>query len=110
MSRQAGLPIPDALRPRVQPGGHDVRALLEQLARIGVRRVYVDGGELIQSFLREDWIDRLVVTTIPVLLGQGRPLWGPLPADRAWTLESLRHWEGGFVQARYGRRVDASRT
>ena len=66
--------------------------------------VYADGGELIQSLLREELVDRLVLTTVPILLGQGRRLWGTLTADQTWTLEAARHWEGGFVQTRYRRR------
>lgn len=108
MSRQPTLAIPEALRPAVRHGGADARALLLQLAQSGVRRVYLDGGELIQAFLFEDLVDRITLTTIPVLLGQGRRLWGALPADRAWTMEAARHWDCGFVQGRYARRADAS--
>jgi dihydrofolate reductase len=107
MSRQPMLAIPEALRPGVQHGGADARGLLLQLSRSGVRRVYLDGGELIQAFLYEDLVDRISVTTVPVLLGQGRRLWGALPADRAWTLESARHWDCGFVQGRYVRQRTA---
>ncbi|MBL8330909.1 MAG: dihydrofolate reductase [Rubrivivax sp.] len=107
LSRQQGLEIPEALRPRVQRSGAEVRTLLRQLAQQGVRRLYLDGGELIQHFLFEDLVDRITLTTVPLLLGQGRSLWGPLPADRAWTLEAARHWEGGFVQGRYARRRGA---
>jgi dihydrofolate reductase len=110
MSRQPTLEIPEPRRPRVRHGGADARALLRHLARTGVRRLYLDGGELIQSFLFEDLVDRITVTTIPVLLGQGRRLWGALPADRAWTLESARHWDCGFVQGRYARRRDVGST
>lgn len=103
MSRQPALHIPDPLRLTVQHRRVSSVALLQHLALTGVRRVYVDGGELIQSFLFDDHVDRITVTTIPRLLGQGRRLWGPLPADRAWTLEASRHWDCGFVQSSYSR-------
>jgi hypothetical protein len=32
-----------------------------------------------------------------VLIGQGRRLFGTLPADRRWTLEAVRHWSGCCV-------------
>jgi dihydrofolate reductase len=104
MSRQAGLAIPAALQPAVRHSREAPAALLAALGRQGVRRVYLDGGELIQSLLVEDLVDHITLTTLPVLLGQGRRLWGPLPADRAWTLEHSRHWDCGFVQSRYARR------
>ncbi len=82
-------------------------AVLARLAAAGVRKVYLDGGELIQSCLRDDLVDEMTLTVVPLLLGQGRPLWGALPADLGWQLASSRHWPCGFVQSRYRR--DAAR-
>ena len=45
----------------------------------GYRNLYIDGGSLIQSFLADSLIDRIIVTTVPVLLGDGIPLFGTLP-------------------------------
>lgn len=41
--------------------------------------LYIDGGSVIQSFLKEGLIDELIVATIPVLLGGGISLFGSLP-------------------------------
>lgn len=104
MSRQPALHIPEALKPTVRHSRACPVGLLQELASKGIRRVYLDGGELIQAFMVEDLVDQLTVTTVPVLLGQGRSLWGPLPGDRALALVASRHWDCGFVQSRYGRR------
>lgn len=103
MSRSDALRIPDALGPLVQPSRETPADLLQRLARTGVRRCYLDGGELIQSFLGADLVDRMTLTTVPVLLGSGRRLFGPLPGDLAWALDGVRHWEGGFVQVSHAR-------
>ncbi|NHC44536.1 dihydrofolate reductase family protein [Motilibacter aurantiacus] len=81
-----------------------VRTVEEAVAVIeeaGARRVYVDGGQVIRSFLAHGLIDELTVTTAPVLLGDGLPLFGRLDADIA--LEHLRTavLGGGFVQSTY---------
>lgn len=58
-------------------------ALVEVLADIhakGFKNLYIDGGVTIQNFLKEDLIDELIITTIPVLLGGGSPLFGDLNA------------------------------
>jgi dihydrofolate reductase len=102
MTRQPALAVPEALRASVHVRHEPPAALLAALAGEGVQRVYLDGGELIQAFLQADLVDRVTVTTVPVLIGQGRRLFGPLPGDRRWTLESVRHWNDcGFVQTRW---------
>jgi dihydrofolate reductase len=108
MSRQPALAIPDALKATVQLSRTSAAALLQELAAQGIRRVYLDGGQLIQAFMAEDLVDQFTVTTVPVLLGQGRRLWGALPGDQTWTLVASRHWDCGFVQSRYVRCATAT--
>ena len=57
--------------------------MLQQIHQKGYYRLYIDGGKLIQSFLKEDLIDEIVITIIPVLLGGGVPLFskGHKPLD-----------------------------
>lgn len=69
MSRQPALPIPPMLQPTVQYSRASAASLLQQLAGQGIRRVYLDGGELIQACLFEDLVDCITVTTVPLLLG-----------------------------------------
>jgi dihydrofolate reductase len=103
VSRSGTLAIPEALKPSVQLTSRSPADLLQHLAQAGVRSVYLDGGELIQSFLNADLVDTMTLTTASVLLGTGRRLFGLLPADRMWTINGVRHWDNGFLQARYTR-------
>ena len=67
----------------------------------GARRVYVDGGQTLQAFLRAGLVRELTVTRIPVLLGDGIPLFGSLPADVALTHVETQSFSSGLVQSRY---------
>jgi dihydrofolate reductase len=58
-----------------------VHAAVQLLAARRARRVYVDGGKVIQSFLRHGLVDELTVSVAPVLLGGGLPLFGRLDRD-----------------------------
>lgn len=75
--------------------------LLSRLYDEGARHVYVDGGITVQGFLRAGLIDRLTVTVIPILLGEGRPLFGALAGDINLTLEENRAYDFGFTQTTY---------
>ena len=95
--------VPEQLQGKAEVSSQHPRELLEHLAARGCQRVYVDGGKTIQSFLREDLIDELVITTLPVLIGQGIPLFGALAADVAWEYLSTKTFEKGLVKTHYRR-------
>ena len=58
-----------------------VQEILKQIHQRGFTRLYIDGGITVQNFLREDLIDEITITTIPILLGGGSPLFGELPKE-----------------------------
>ena len=100
LSRQlAGQPVPAHLEGKLRFSCSTPAQAMAELAAQGVRRVYVDGGQLVQSFLRDGLIADMVVTTVPVLIGAGRPLFGALPRDVSLALESSRHFPSGLVQS-----------
>ena len=71
------------------------------LAATGTRHVYVDGGVTIQGFLHAGLVQRLVVTRVPVLIGQGIPLFGSLPHDVRLRHVATRPYASGLVQSEY---------
>jgi dihydrofolate reductase len=75
--------------------------IVERLAARGMRNLYVDGGVTIQGFLEAGLIARLIITRIPVLLGSGIPLFGPLSRDIRLTHVATRSFTGGMVQSEY---------
>ncbi len=80
-------------------------AFVRELESSGVTHAYVDGGQVIQSFLRAGLIDDMIITHIPVLIGRGLPLFGALPADIWWEHRSTRAFSSGLVQSSYRRAV-----
>lgn len=75
--------------------------IVSKLAASGVRHLYVDGGMTIQGFLRAGLIQRLIISRLPVLIGQGIPLFGPLPHDIRLRHVATRTYPGGMVQSEY---------
>lgn len=93
--------VPEGLRATVKIDTSSPQALMERLSKEGYERIYLDGGKVIQSFLREGLVDDLTLTTLPVLLGEGLPLFGALDKDVKLRLVGSRSWANGFVQATY---------
>jgi dihydrofolate reductase len=98
-SRPLPEPLPEGSR--VEPVSGDPAAIVAALAARGIERLYVDGGKTIQQFLRVGLIQRLIITTIPVLLGGGIPLFGALPADVKLRHVHTRSFPSGLVQSEY---------
>ena len=75
--------------------------IVSKLAARGVNHIYVDGGITIQAFLRAGLIQRLIITRVPVLIGEGIPLFGALPRDVRLKHVATRHYPSGLVQTEY---------
>ena len=67
----------------------------------GFQHIYVDGGITIQRFLRAGLVQRLVVTRVPVLIGEGIPLFGPTGRDIPLKHLGTRTLTSGLVQSEY---------
>lgn len=79
----------------------DIPALREALAAAGVRRAYVDGGRTVQAFIAEGLLTDIIITRVPVLIGDGIPLFGSVPAPVYPTLVDTRQINAGAVQSTY---------
>lgn len=98
----SGTPeIPKALKDDVRIMSGSPTAIVQELEEQETRHVYVDGGVAIQGFLRAGLIDEMTITRIPVLIGEGIPLFGALPGDIRLRHIGTRAYSNGLVQTRY---------
>ena len=101
-NRDRRLPGADVVPIREsETGGLDLAAVLDDLGRIGIRSVLVEGGaRTFSGFLEGQLVDRWAIFRAPVLLGEagGTPL-VDLPASLSpgdgWWLENHRHFPLG---------------
>jgi dihydrofolate reductase len=75
--------------------------IVSKLAASGAKNLYIDGGVTIQRFLAAGAIHRLVITRVPVIIGSGIPLFGPVPGDIKLEHVSTQTYEGGLVKSEY---------
>lgn len=97
-SRELAPPPAGAIVEHVSGEPKDIVSTLD---RRGIRHIYVDGGVTIQGFLRAGLIQRLIVTRVPVLIGTGIPLFGPIARDIRLKHIATRSYGSGLVQSEY---------
>lgn len=95
------VPIPQPLAAEVEALSLAPHDLVARLSARGCSHLYIDGGKTIQRFLNAGLIDQLIITSIPILLGDGIPLFGALDHDIQLTHIETQQFENGFVQSRY---------
>lgn len=75
--------------------------VVAQLEKRQFKHAYIDGGITIQRFLQAGLVNRITVSRVPVLIGEGIPLFGPLPRDIQLRHVRTRSYRGGLVQSVY---------
>ena len=93
--------VPAHLTDQVTITDQTPRELLQSVQMKGWKRAYIDGGITIQSFLNEGLIEDLIITTLPVLIGEGIPLFGNTTQDIQLELIELTRYPSGLAQSHY---------
>jgi len=86
---------------RVEQMSGDPEHIVRELAATGAEHVYVDGGVTLQEFLRAGQIQRVTITRVPVLIGEGIPLFGSVPRDIRLRHIGTRQYKSGLVTSDY---------
>ncbi len=79
------------------------KVILDMVHTKGYENLYIDGGSVVQSFLSEDLIDELIISTIPICLGGGIPLFQELPKRMLFTHVNTTVYGDTLVQTHYRR-------
>ena len=96
--------IPEGYEGKAEPIKGSLSEVLEALHQKRYNHFYIDGGVTVQSFLKEDLVDEMVITIIPVLLGGGIPLFGELPKPTAFEHVQTEVFLNAIVQNHYRRK------
>lgn len=95
--------VPNGYEDKVTLVKGDLEGITEKLKNDGYSSLYIDGGRTIQNFLKDDLIDEMIITTIPVLLGGGIPLFGSLEHTLDFRCISSETFSNGICQGHFKR-------
>ncbi|MEM8863154.1 MAG: dihydrofolate reductase family protein [Chloroflexota bacterium] len=95
------LEVPAEIKKTVRLMKGSPAEIVQSLMQDGINHIYLDGGKTVQNFLAAGLVSELIITKIPILLGQGIPLFGPIPQDMHLTHMSTQSYPNGMVQSRY---------
>ena len=95
--------IPQKFRDKAHLVKGTLTEILEQIHQKGFYRLYIDGGTTIQSFLKEDLIDDMILTIIPILLGGGSHLFAELPKVLDFECTETKVYLNKIVQNHFRR-------
>ena len=82
----------------------DLKKITKSLYARGFEKLYIDGGKTIQNFLREDLVDEMTITIIPVLLGDGIPLFSHNSRSLEFSCVNTKIYLDKIVQNKFVRR------
>ncbi|BDD03859.1 dihydrofolate reductase family protein [Aureibacter tunicatorum] len=99
--------VPEELKGKIEFISGAPQEITNYINNKGYLNLYIDGGLTIQSFLAEDMIDEMTITTMPILLGGGPALFGDLPNARRFKLKASKVFLDEIVQSHYIRKPQA---
>ena len=96
--------IPEKFLGKAQLIKGKTNEILQEIHNLGYQKLYIDGGTTIQGFLKEDLIDEMIITIIPILLGGGIPLFSEFPKKLQFECVDSKIYLDAVVQNHFVRK------
>jgi dihydrofolate reductase len=80
----------------------DLNALLTRLKHEPGKNIFVDGGaEIVNELLKQNLVDEMIISVIPVLVGDGTRLFKDRRPEQKLELVDAKQFDTGLVQLHY---------
>ena len=91
-----------ASSPKTEVIDTDINELVSQLKLNNKKDIWLmGGGQLIVHFLKESLLDEMILTSVPVMLGKGIPLFPSNEKSSNWSLSKSEVFDTGLVNNTY---------
>lgn len=92
---------PNKYNDKIEIVNGELKTLIASLNKKGFKNLYIDGGRTIQSFLKENLIDEITITTIPIILGSGIPLFKEMDLEIKFKHVETQIYNNSLVKSKY---------
>ena len=93
--------VPENLKDKITIFLGSIHSLVREMKILKKKRIYIDGGNLLQSFIRENLLNELILTRIPILIGKGISFFGALGSDIKVDHVKTKTYKSGLCQSFY---------
>ena len=93
--------LPENMKDKMTLYSGDLEALVSKLESEGFKHAYIDGGTTIQGCINLKLINELTITQVPILLGEGKPLFGKVFKDIKLEQANATVFPNDFIQIKY---------
>ncbi len=84
--------------------GSDIEKLANDLKAKATKDIWlIGGGQLISAFLEKDLVDQMILTLVPLNLGEGIRLFPGKTPEVHWKLSQVEQFSTGLVNLTYDR-------
>ncbi|KAF0139961.1 MAG: bifunctional deaminase-reductase domain-containing protein [Stygiobacter sp.] len=97
--------VPKNVTDRAEILSGNPESIIKELNSRGYKNFYIDGGITIQKFLDQELIDELIITRIPILLGDGIPLFAGLTKEQNFEHLNTEVYNNSLVKSHYKRKI-----
>ncbi len=98
--------LPADVRKKAELIHGEPNIVVNELKDRGFENLYIDGGKTIQSFLKQDLIDEIIITRIPIILGSGIPLFEKMDLELRFEHVQTEVLNKAMVKSSYLRKKD----
>lgn len=95
--------VPKSFSDKAEILSGEPESIVRELNSRGYKNLYVDGGITIQQFLKQELIDELIITKIPILLGEGILLFAELTKEQKFEHQKTEVYNNALVKSHYKR-------
>jgi dihydrofolate reductase len=97
--------IPEGYDDKIKILNGNPHEITKQLDKEGFKRAYIDGGKTVQKYLAEDLVDEITITKIPIMLGDGIPLFESFNKQIIWDHVETKILLDHLVKTKYVKKI-----